>query len=76
MDASEDDVEYQVERACEKHTGGHNNGYSYEWEDETDPGVIKDVLIKEDKHLVEQIKRLRDRMLYVRETLIKMDQKS
>jgi hypothetical protein len=73
-DRGEAGIAYEVEAACENDPGGQSNGYSYEWEVETDPKVVKDVLLAEDKNMVESIKRMRTRMIAIREELIRMDQ--
>lgn len=72
-DRSQEGIAYEVESACENDPGGQNNGYSYEWSEETDACVVRDVLLAEDRGLVESIKRMRARMIAVREQVIRMD---
>lgn len=38
---SEDSVEHYVDRWCQQEPSGHNNGWSAEWDEVTDPKEIK-----------------------------------
>lgn len=52
----EEDINLLVENWCREDLAGANFGYSYKWEEETDPEVIKQVVLKEIEGISAQIR--------------------
>lgn len=52
---SNDDIEYSVEDWCENDAGGAEDGYTCEWDIETDEAIINDTLNKKLKNINDSI---------------------